>query len=165
MAVGATSTVSVLVMVLFEVPDWSVASEPVRHSKKRKRPQKNEQQIHAAAINFDKIVKKLKTKPQSANPDSHAVRVDKGSSERVQAEGRDKKRKKMSAVQSVPPSPSSPSQKKLKKHDVSISSSDGTTAELTALQQNMKRTLNGARFRYGTLSVTFVELNQNFKDG
>jgi hypothetical protein len=57
-------------MALFEVPGWTVPTDPILVSKKRKRPLHVDganDKVPAAAINVEKLMKKLEATPSSAN--------------------------------------------------------------------------------------------------
>ncbi|TDL29614.1 hypothetical protein BD410DRAFT_780076 [Rickenella mellea] len=49
-------------MALFDVPGWSVPSEPTPNSRKRKRPShSNSEKVQSASVNVEKLMKKLKS--------------------------------------------------------------------------------------------------------
>ncbi|TFK76040.1 hypothetical protein BDN72DRAFT_930669 [Pluteus cervinus] len=161
-------------MALFDVPGWTVQATPVaeqsnRLSKKRKRPSLDTEKVQPTEINLDKLVKKLKG---GANRDGA-----KGSADSSNVPGTSKcmkrERKKERDLEERKQIISLP--KPLKRHDRTSTSPQSTkrletkherkessssynsilgrkSAEvagsgLTALQQGMKQSLDGARFR------------------
>ncbi|KAJ7591197.1 methyltransferase-domain-containing protein [Mycena floridula] len=152
---------------LFSVAGWSVTGEVAESSssKKRKRqPESSASRLAAAELNLDKLVNKLKAKPDASrlkknkkppNVDkkkeiSHPKPLMSKSKARQahtesQASGstlslRPQKRVKFATEDEEP---ESPPKKKLKVEMSSSSSSES----LTPLQKGMKQSLDGARFR------------------
>jgi len=159
-------------MPLFDVPGWSVKTTPVEESslhvsKKRKRPISDPSKLHAAEINLDKLVERLKTSSASlTGRRKSANQVTSGAPSKTLYTGQ--KLKKKSNTEDVrsstlPPKSSktvgglnvsSPRQLKKRRvnNDIDKSISGRTLqrrskSSLTALQLGMKQSLDGARFR------------------
>jgi len=165
-------------MGLFDVPGWAVSATPVaeqpnRLTKKRKRPSVDGEKVHAAEVNLEKLVKKLK----DGTPDRDGKR---GSTDTSNVPGmskskqrKSKRKEKAKLVEerrqtiSLPKplkavdrsSISPPLTKRFEsKHERKESAStlhsilgrksvEVVGSGLTALQQGMKQSLDGARFR------------------
>lgn len=159
-------------MSMFEVPGWSVGAVPVQENgvspKKRKRPASNGHQ--APEVNFDKIMEKLKNtvggedkkKKQKKNLSKRNKRDKQKSKGRSKSGASDvaslniSRPKPLRPRNSVDEESSRPA-KKVKTHQNSVSpstiastltiASTSSRPNLTALQQGMKQSLDGARFR------------------
>lgn len=147
---------------LFDVPGWSVPSDPVstqRHSKKRRRAAGSEEQdlLRAAQANLDKLIdsfgeddagsskKKTKTKPNKSA--SQPSRRDKPPSHK----------------QTLAPTSDSTKAKRVKKKNAAHAAQSTNESErppaahktvgLTSLQQSLRKSLDGAHFRSVPISV------------
>ena len=185
-------------MSLFEVPGWTVPNAPVASSsntRKRKRPgdPEAEAKIQSAAVNVDKLMKKLgreeakdgqehgkKGKGRNERRDPRGKDVKgKGREKEVAGEGERGKRavkadvpaaKKKVRVEAEVSSPAAPAKKSKKQNKKGVQEAEDRVADppstsaskppakaekktssakgLTAMQANMKQSLDGARFRY-----------------
>lgn len=164
-------------MALFEVPGWTMPSAPMtdiaQRSGKRKRPS-DASKVQSAEVNLEKLMKKLKkngasTSPQAKGkttrkiPDPSTARSkEKGSrpkgDESRKAVGGKVKQNISGPTEKYPVSTkdatgSLPSSKRKVKKDAQAQSknlpkkSSSQIAGLTTLQNNMKQSLDGARFR------------------
>jgi len=157
---------------LFEVPGWSVSTEPLspspsKKSKKRKRPHDNDgssEKLESAQVNLDKLMKTLEradsvTRPQKkkhkgkkstgppggvADNKSAAATPPKASPEKARPNDvKDvKKLSKKPKGKHV-----TPKEKGVSKPDHPPKATDSGDPNLTTLQNRMKRKLDGARFR------------------
>ncbi|KAF9247149.1 methyltransferase-domain-containing protein [Melanogaster broomeanus] len=166
-------------MVLFEVPGWSMPSEPVsttqRPSKKRKRAGSQDLvQLRSAQVNIDKLINTLGRGTSSHDDESRTLKKkkkNKTTSRPSDDQGREDPRppkkhgKAKPPVTSTVPTPAPnagtlPNKKPKKKTSktesvpqptLSVNSKPPSTARdttgLTSLQRNMKKSLDGARFR------------------
>jgi hypothetical protein len=158
-------------MALFEVPGWSVpatVSNPAATgSKKRKQPLKNDTEtIHAAQINLERLVKKLKVgkeaertrnrrKHGNKNKDSEIVGQGEGPTRQIStgktASSSSSPKAKISNVGLSTIPNTFRSEKTKKKAGIPRSkpqpSKQAGTSGLTALQKGFKQNLEGARFR------------------
>ncbi|KAF5364022.1 hypothetical protein D9756_000513 [Leucocoprinus leucothites] len=160
-------------MSMFEVPGWSVGADPVKEngatsSKKRKRSATNDH--HALEVNFDKIVEKLKStvggdgkkRDQKKNSPGRKKREKQRSNERPKSGSGDttslniSRPKPLKSRISVDVDSSRPAKKAKTRESISPSTIASTLTlapstsagpKLTALQQGMKQSLDGARFR------------------
>lgn len=164
-------------MPLFDIPGWSVTAAPIPEStmqvsKKRKRPVSNTDKVQSAEVNLEKLLKRLKGK-SGAGDDG----VSKGDGKKEGQAGKKKNREKQPGAAdqrrksiSLPKhpqavdkdtisSPRAPKRSKTK-HEGTESKPGPSSAPLvkrksrevsgtglTALQQGMKQSLDGARFR------------------
>ncbi|KZP24563.1 hypothetical protein FIBSPDRAFT_735242 [Athelia psychrophila] len=147
----------------FDVPGWSVpAAAPTPSSSKRKRPNTNTNaptdagvgRIKSAEMNLDKLMNKLRGDKDEAGEG------------KTKGEGKGKKRKRLATattlVQASPPksafkfsfkAPNGDEEGDAKKDNVMAKKKGKGKANeeeggLTALQKNMKASLDGARFRW-----------------
>lgn len=160
-------------MPLFDVPGWSVKSTPVQEpsthiSKKRKRPTSDSSKLHAAEINLDKLVERLKGSSASLTGSRKSAKQATSTSPAKKPETNRKSKKadtedrRRSISRPKPSKPvekadvSSPRQLKKRKirhaADEPISNKRAAVlregnSSLTALQLGMKQSLDGARFR------------------
>lgn len=162
-------------MATFDVPGWTVPAKPVaedqptRSSKKRKRPSIDTERIHSAEVNLGQLVKKIKDAAtgRDGKGGKGSVFGSPGASKSKRVEGKRKggtedRKATISLPKPLRPvdrSSSSPqSTKRLEfKHDRKESTSTSNSifgrkstdfeSGLTALQQGMKHSLDGARFR------------------
>jgi ribosomal RNA-processing protein 8 len=165
-------------MALFEVPGWSISSQPIstQHpSRKRKRAGSQDLQLRSAQVNLDKLIntlgdrathhdgdapKKKNKKPnqRTSQPSDHQA----GENPRALKKHGKAKHSVASAVQtSTSNTGASPKKNAKKKKPKAESAPQPTLFEensrlpttargntgLTALQRNMKESLDGARFR------------------
>ncbi|KAG5637009.1 hypothetical protein H0H81_006109 [Sphagnurus paluster] len=153
-------------MPLFDVPGWSLSEPPVIEtvnstSKKRKRPPGDTQKLYSAEFNIEKLVKRLKStssidnlgngEKKPKNPGSRKLDKDKSArheslsnqkkSPKPQGAGKDSSREKKGKGKHAPELSSSQARVPAKK------SVDASTSGMTSLQQGMKQSLSGARFR------------------
>lgn len=173
---------------MFEVPGWSVEAAPVQEagttpSKKRKRPSSER---HSLEVNFDKIMEKLKStvggdekQNQKTKSPKKVKRDKKKLKERPKSGANSVSSLNISRPKPLKPrisvdEDSSRPAKKPKTHRDSISpltiastltlapsasTSTSSAPKLTALQQGMKQSLDGARFRSVVHSVRFELLS------
>jgi ribosomal RNA-processing protein 8 len=156
---------------MFEVPGWTVGAAPVKENtstptKKRKRPATNDHQT--LEVNFDKIMEKLKS---TVGTDEKVKEQRKKSPKKNRRKSKDRPKSGVSDVGSLNisrPKPLKPRlsvdeednrpAKKARTHRDSVSPrtiastlthtpSTSSGPKLTALQQGMKQSLDGARFR------------------
>ncbi|KXN86393.1 25S rRNA (adenine(645)-N(1))-methyltransferase [Leucoagaricus sp. SymC.cos] len=161
-------------MTLFEVPGWSVGSEPVQEngttlSKKRKRPTTNGHQ--ALEVNFDKIMDRLKDSVGGDEKKKDTKQKSPKKNKRERQKFKERPKPGVSDIGSLNisrPKPLKPRisvdeestrpAKKAKTHQDSASPStiastltlpisSASAPQLTPLQQGMKQSLDGARFR------------------
>ncbi|TCD62731.1 25S rRNA (adenine645-N1)-methyltransferase [Steccherinum ochraceum] len=164
-------------MSLFEVPGWSVPNAPVNTaSKKRKRPQGNDEKVPEAQVNMQKLMAKLGSGQKDAaqeHPPKKKNRKARGKTSAGAApeKHRDAPSKKASKEPHVSPAskaapPASPKvgqknkKNKLRERpsDTAVSSScanatksnpaAGPSSGLTDLQTKLQSSLHGARFRW-----------------
>lgn len=167
---------------LFDVPGWSVPSAPVstqRQSKKRKRAASSEEQdlLRTAQANLDKLIGSLggsddagggslkkKRKAKLDKPTSRSSHRDqRGKALHPPGKPRNqtvpvitsneaalprKNVKKKKAKQVVQPT-------NISEHSVAVQA----TAGLTSLQQSLKKSLDGARFRFVLASVEIYRID------
>jgi ribosomal RNA-processing protein 8 len=163
-------------MSMFEVPGWSVGTEPLQEStttpsKKRKRPANIEHRV--LEVNFDKIMGKLKNTVGGDEKTEKKKEQKKKSPKRNKREKQKSKEGPKSGASDVTslnisrPKPlkprismdeesSRPAKKTKTRHDsvspttiasTSTLPSTPSRPKLTTLQQGMKQSLDGARFR------------------
>lgn len=157
-------------MALFDIPGWSVTTAPVTEtskteSKKRKRPSSESDRLQSAELNLEKLVKRLKGKPAS-NRDVVPPREAKTSTGKKKEKKRGKNagaseetKKTISRPKPLKAAekgsiPSPRANKKIKTNHEATETASSTNitfvsqeAGLTARQQGMKQSLDGARFR------------------
>lgn len=154
---------------LFEVPGWSVAAEPLppsssKKSKKRKRPHDGDgssEKLESAQVNLDKLmdtlerVDSVKRPPKkrhkgkkpagssegTVNNESAAAVPPKASSGRAKLKDVKKPSNKPKGTQTTP------KEKGGSKPQHSPKVADSVGSNLTTLQNQMKKKLDGARFR------------------
>jgi len=153
-------------MVLFDVPGWSVPGAPVAAPSKKRKPPQGLDQIQAATVNVEKLMKRLATEQThartkgdhsglSAGADAHEPPKKKrrrvkdkvqqthtparGDGEQNTSRKKRKDRQQKTGGDKLASSPSpAPS------HPTPQPSGNG----LTTLQRGMKQSLDGARFRW-----------------
>ncbi|KAF8843193.1 hypothetical protein BDN67DRAFT_964848 [Paxillus ammoniavirescens] len=157
-------------MALFEVPGWSISSQPIstqHSSKKRKRAGSQDLQLRSAQVNLDKLINTLgdapkknkkKSNQRTSQPSDHQA----GENPRALKKHGKAKHSVASPVQtSTSNTDASPKKNAKKKKPKAESAPQSTLFEensrlpnttrgntgLTALQRNMKESLDGARFR------------------
>ncbi|KAF8897406.1 ribosomal RNA-processing protein 8 [Infundibulicybe gibba] len=152
-------------MSLFPVPGWSMTSNPIPTSKpvskKRKRPSTNPDKLQSAEINLEKLVKKLKNdsttlidgreardktlpknrKTKRSQETKNRTEIDRSKPASPKEEHSEKNRTRT-------PSTTLAKRKSRKLQDeASVAEPQGAISGLTSLQQTMKQSLDGARFR------------------
>ncbi|KAK0491098.1 methyltransferase-domain-containing protein [Armillaria novae-zelandiae] len=151
-------------MPLFDVPGWSVNSDPVPEanlsSRKRKRTSEDSEKTLAAEANLGKLMSRFKGNlssqrvkgPKSVDKSSKASSIRKS-----KIDAHEEKKKAISLPRPLKPvdsrqSSDRPTKRVKTKHRVESSASADVVEEkksngLTSLQKEMKESLNGARFR------------------
>jgi ribosomal RNA-processing protein 8 len=153
-------------MVLFDVPGWSVPGAPVAVPSKKRKPPQGLDQIQAATVNVEKLMRRLATEQthdrtkgdhNELSADADAPQPPKKKRRRV----KDKVQQSYTPArgdgeQNTPRKKRKDGQKKTRDDKVTSSPSlapSHPTAQpsgnaLTNLQRGMKQSLDGARFRY-----------------
>jgi len=162
-------------MALFDVPGWAVSATPVaeqpnRFTKKRKRPSVDGEKAHASEVNLEKLVKKLKDGTPGRDGERRGTDTSNvpGTSKSKQRKSKKKEKAKLveerkqtislpKPLKPVDRSSISPSltkrielkhERKESSHSIlGRKSVEVDGSGLTALQQGMKQSLDGARFR------------------
>lgn len=170
-------------MPLFEIPGWSIASDPVvepqeHGSKKRKRPSASTDKLESMEVNLEKLVKRWKGSSETnegKNGDGKRVenvglplphkREAKRRGKKSRTDDIEEKKKYISLPKPLKATSMDfdmivvpPQAKPLKRSWSAVTSSpktvspakngnSSTTPGLTTLQEGMKRSLDGARFR------------------
>lgn len=156
-------------MAPFHVPGWSMDTAPVSElsshlSKKRKRPSPRSITLESAEINFEKLVATLKDVKPEGNIASISTGIDEKKQKKKRRISEDVKNNSTPSTNQKPASrppilkkksetflkPNK--QGKRKQDDASVVSASlkpekTSNSRLTALQKNMKQSLDGARFR------------------
>jgi ribosomal RNA-processing protein 8 len=151
-------------MALFDVPGWTMSSEPVKEaastSKKRKRPVDHDDEKFASAqVNLDKLMETLKGGEDSHGKPKRKRQKGKKLEKGTEDEKTDRKKdsspeRKKGEKDRAAPSQKKPKEKKQKAADthliVTRADPESTPAPggLTIFQNRMKQSLDGARFRY-----------------
>jgi ribosomal RNA-processing protein 8 len=153
-------------MVLFDVPGWSVPGAPVAVPSKKRKPPQGLDQIQAATVNVEKLMKRLATEQTHARTKGDHSELSAGA-DASQPPKKKRRRVKDKVQQSLTPArgdgeqntprkKGKDGQKKTRGDKVTSSPSPAPshpTAQpsgnaLTSLQRGMKQSLDGARFRY-----------------
>ena len=155
-------------MALFDVPGWTVPGAPVAVPSKKRKPPQGLDQIQAATVNVEKLMKRLATEQthDRTKGDRSGLSAD---ADAQQPPKKKRKRVKYKVQQSHTPAPArgdgeqnTPKKKRKDRQnktggDKVVSSpspaSPHSTSQpsdnaLTTLQRGMKQSLDGARFRY-----------------
>lgn len=153
-------------MALFDVPGWSVPGAPVAVPSKRRKPPQDLDQMQAATVNVEKLMKRLATEQTHAQTKGDHSKLSAGADAH---EPPKKKRRhvKDKARQSQTPARGDGEQntsRKKRKDGQKKTRGDKVTSSpspvpphptpqpsgnaLTTLQRGMKQSLDGARFRY-----------------
>lgn len=154
------------VMALFDVPGWSVPGAPVAVPSKRRKPPQDLDQIQAATVNVEKLMKRLATER------THARTKGDDSELSAVADAHEPPKKKRRHVKDKVQQSHTPargdgekfSPRKKRKDGQKKTRGDKITSSplpapphptpqpsgnaLTTLQRGMKQSLDGARFRY-----------------
>ncbi|KAF8076251.1 ribosomal RNA-processing protein 8 [Lyophyllum atratum] len=163
-------------MPLFDIPGWSVTSPPITESssqsKKRKRPASDTHKLQSAEVNLEKLVKKLKGGSSVDDQGKHGEKKRgqmgllggkqkaekqkaKSKADAVKGQKKISRPRPLKATETDSALPLRPAKRGKTEHTVESSSAvastrkslDSSTSGLTALQQGMKQSLDGARFR------------------
>lgn len=159
-------------MALFDVPGWSIPDEPVAGtSKKRKRASKqNFDKVQSVTANMERLMEQLAASPAAENTrheeDKSGVCVvgDRPPKKKCRRVKRNKSQQSPTpAVVQEDETHKAPGKKKKKDKHKGVSGEkaimtrfpaesrpppDSRSTSLTSLQHGMKRSLDGARFRY-----------------